>query len=67
MLTLDRSYKISASLHITDKTHIRLTGKGKLFFSGAGVEDYLLMPYGTIDDLEIDHLTLIGEGNPLYK
>ena len=57
---------ISASLTITNKSHIRLTGPGSITLSGAASGAYIFQLVGTVDDLEIDHLTLVGDGNAGY-
>ena len=66
-LVFDKNYLISSALTITDKTRIRLTGKGRVFFSGAPSGDYIFTMVGTIDNLEIDSLTLEGDGNATYS
>ena len=66
-LVFEKNYKITTGLTITNKSRIRLTGKGRVFFSGAASGDYMFLLIGTIDDLEIDHLTLVGDGNSGYS
>jgi hypothetical protein len=66
-LMFSQNYKITAALTITNKSRIRLSGKGRVFFSGAPSGDYIFTLVGTIDDLEIDSLTLEGDNNALYS
>ena len=66
-LVFDKNYKVTASLTITNKSRIRLTGKGRVFLSGASSSAYIFQLVGTLDDLEIDHLTLVGDGNSGYS
>jgi hypothetical protein len=65
-LEMNGNYKINASLTITDKTRIRITGKGRVFLSGAASGAYIFQLVGTCDDIEIDGLTLVGENNSGY-
>lgn len=65
-LLFDRTYKISGSITITNKSRIRLTGKGKLFLSGAASSSYIFKLVGTCDEIEIDGLTLEGGNNSTY-
>lgn len=60
------NYKITASLTITNKSNIRLTGKGKIFLSNAASNATIFNLVGTLDNLEIDNLTLIGDGVATY-
>jgi hypothetical protein len=62
-LIFDKNYKITSSLTITNKSRVRLTGKGKVFLSGAASGAYIFQLVGAIDDLEIDHLTLEGDND----
>lgn len=66
-LMFSQNYKITAALTITNKSRIRLSGKGRVFFSGAPSGDYIFTMVGTIDDLEIDSLTLEGDNNASYS
>ena len=66
-LVFNKNYKITAALTITNKSRIRLTGKGRVFFSGAPSGDYIFTMVGTIDNLEIDSLTLEGDNNAGYS
>lgn len=66
-LRLRGDHKISSSLNIRDKTRIRITGKGKLFLSGASADSDVFNLTGTINGLEIDSLELVGEANAKYK
>lgn len=61
------NYKLTAGLNIANKSRIRITGKARLFLSGASSSAYIFLLVGTIDDLEIDGLTLVGENNPAYS
>lgn len=65
-LVFDRNYKVNGSLTLTSKTRVRLTGKGKVFLSGAASSSYIFQLVGTCDDVEIDHLTLVGDNNSGY-
>lgn len=65
-LVFSKNYKITASLTITNKSRIRLTGKGRVFLSGAASGAYIFQLVGTIDDLEIDTMTLEGDNNASY-
>jgi Pectate lyase superfamily protein len=66
-LMFSKNYKITAALTITNKSRIRLSGKGRVFFSGAPSGDYIFTMIGTINDLEIDSLTLEGDNNSSYS
>jgi hypothetical protein len=66
-LTLNDNYKITASLTITNKTRIRITGKGRVFLSGAASGAYIFKLVGTCDNVEIDSLTLAGDNNSGYS
>lgn len=65
-LVFSKNYKVTASLTITNKSRIRLTGKGRVFLSGAASGAYIFQLVGTVDDLEIDTMTLVGDGNSGY-
>ena len=60
------NFKITASLSITNKSNIRITGGGSIFFSGAPSGAFIFQLVGTVSSLEIDHLTLIGDNNASY-
>jgi hypothetical protein len=66
-LIFEKNYRITDGLTIANKSRIRLTGKGRVFFSGAPSGAYMFLLVGTIDDLEIDHLTLVGDNNTGYS
>lgn len=66
-LMFSKNYKVTAALTITNKSRIRLSGKGRVFFSGAPSGDYIFTMVGTIDNLEIDSLTLEGDNNSGYS
>ena len=66
-LNMNKVYKITSGLTITNKTRVRLTGNGRIFFSGAASGAYMFLMVGTIDELEIDSLTLEGDGNSGYS
>lgn len=65
-LLFRNNYKVTASLTITSKSRIRLTGKGRVFLSGAASSAYIFKLVGTCDEIEIDGLTLVGDGNASY-
>jgi len=65
-LLFRNNYKVTASLTITSKSRIRLTGKGRVFLSGAASSAYIFKLVGTCDEIEIDGLTLAGDGNASY-
>ena len=65
-LLFQNNYKVTASLTITNKTRIRLTGKGRVFLSGAASGAYIFQLVGTCDEIEIDGLTLEGDNNSGY-
>jgi len=65
-LELNGNYLINASLTITNKSRIRITGKGRVFLSSAPSGAYIFQLVGTCDDVEIDGLTLVGDGNSGY-
>lgn len=65
-LEMNGNYLINASLAITNKSRIRITGKGRVFLSGAPSGAYIFQLVGTCDDVEIDGLTLVGDGNSGY-
>lgn len=66
ILSFPNNYKITASLTITSKSRIRLTGKGRVFLSGAASGAFIFQLVGTCDDVEIDGLTLQGDNNAAY-
>ena len=66
-LVFQNNYKVTASLTITDKSRIRLTGKGRVFLSGAASNAYIFQLVGTCDEIEIDSMTLAGDNNAAYK
>ena len=65
-LLFSNNYKVTASLTITSKSRIRLTGKGRVFLSGAASSAYIFKLVGTCDEIEIDGLTLEGDNNSSY-
>jgi hypothetical protein len=65
-LVFDKNYKITSSITITSKSRFRLTGKGRIFLSGAPSSATIFLLVGTLDNFEIDHLTLEGDGNAAY-
>jgi hypothetical protein len=60
------NFKITTSLSITNKSDIRITGGGSIFFSGAPSGAFIFQLVGTVSSLEIDHLTLIGDNDASY-
>lgn len=66
-LTFSKNYKVTGNLTITNKSRIRLTGKGRVFLSGATSGAYIFQLVGTVNDLEIDTMTLEGDGNSGYS
>lgn len=66
VLVVNQDYTLSTGLTITNKSRVRITGKGKITLSGASSSAYIFQLVGTIDDLEIDNLTLVGDGNSGY-
>jgi hypothetical protein len=66
-LMFSKNYKITAALTITNKSRVQLSGKGRVFFSNAPSGDYIFTMVGTIDNLEIDSLTLEGDDNAGYS
>ena len=65
-LEVSNNYLIDASLTITNKSRIRITGKGRVFLSSAPSGAYIFQLVGTCDDIEIDGLTLVGDNNSGY-
>lgn len=65
-LLFNANYKITSGLTITNKNNIRLTGKGKITLVGGSSSAYMFQLVGTLDNIEIDHLTLVGDGNDGY-
>jgi hypothetical protein len=65
-LVLSGNYKVNASLTITNKSRIRITGKGRVFLDTAPSGSYIFKLVGTCDDVEIDGLTLVGDNNSSY-
>jgi len=65
-LLISANCKITATLNITNKTDIRITGGGRIFLSGASSSAVIFNLVGTINNLEIDNLTLVGDGNSGY-
>lgn len=65
-LVFEGNFRLTDELTITDKTRVRLTGNGRIFFDGAPSSAYIFLLVGTVDDIEIDSLTLVGDGNSGY-
>ncbi len=65
-LEMNGNYLINASLTITNKTRIRITGKGRVLLGTAPSGAYIFQLVGTCDEIEIDGLTLVGEANAAY-
>lgn len=65
-LNITGNFKITSGLTITNKSNIRITGGGTVFFSGAASGSYMFQLVGTVANLEIDHLTLVGDNNSGY-
>jgi hypothetical protein len=66
-LNVTGNFKITSGLNITNKSNIRITGGGTIFLSGAPSNAYIFLLVGTVSNLEIDHLTLIGDNNSGYS
>ena len=64
VLKINKSHKITSGLNITNKSHIRITGGGKITLVGGSSTEYIFELVGTCDDIEIDHLHLCGDNNP---
>lgn len=64
-LHIDKAYSVTG-LTITNKTDIKITGKGSLTLSGAASGAYIFQLVGTIDNLTIEGLELVGEANAAY-
>lgn len=65
-IILSQSY-VSTGIDISGKSNLRITGGGELVLSGTYSEPsptagYAFQLIGTIDNLEIDHLTIQGDG-----
>jgi hypothetical protein len=56
----------TAGLNITNKSNIKITGKGSLTLNAAASSAKIFNLVGTIDGLTIDGLTMVGEGNSAY-
>lgn len=65
-LNISGDYKVTG-LNITDKSNIRITGGGSISLDEASSDACIFLLVGTVANLEIDHLTLVGEGNPTYS
>lgn len=65
-LNVDDDYIIGASLSVSNKTNIKITGKGSITLSAASSTARIFDLVGTINGLEISDLTLIGENNAAY-
>jgi len=65
-LEMNGNYRVNASLTITNKSRIRITGKGRVFLSSAPSGAYIFQLVGTCDDIEIDGLTLVGDNDASY-
>jgi hypothetical protein len=61
-LHINEAYTVTG-LTITDKTDIKITGRGGLTLSGASVTAKIFDLVGTIDNLTIEGLELVGENN----
>lgn len=64
-LTVHEAYSVTG-LTITNKTDVQITGKGSLTLSGAASSAMVFKLAGTIDNLEISGLALVGENNAAY-
>lgn len=64
-LLVNKQYTVTG-LTITNKTNIRITGKGGFTLSGAASGAKIFDLVGIIDNLQIDGLNLVGEGNVTY-
>ena len=65
-LYLDDSITINTGIDITNKTDLRITGRGSITLTSATSTDRIFNLVGTISRLRIDGLTLIGENNAAY-
>lgn len=66
-LHVNNAHVLSAGLTITNKSGIRITGKGSIKLTGAPSGAYIFDLVGTIDNLEIDSITLEGDGVATYS
>lgn len=65
-LVFEGNFRLTDELTITNKTRVRLTGNGRIFFDGAPSSAYIFLLVGTVADIEIDHLTLVGDGDGTF-
>ena len=56
----------TTGLTLTNKSHVRITGKGSFTLNAAASGAMIFKLVGTLDDVEIDNLRLIGENNSGY-
>lgn len=54
-------------LSLTNKSNVRITGNGSLTLSAAGSTAMAINLVGTLSNIEIDSLRIIGEGNAAYS
>lgn len=66
ILWIDGAKTLAASVTVSNKTNVKITGKGSLTLSGAPSDAKVFDLVGTIDGLEISDLTFVGEGNAAY-
>lgn len=66
-LEINENYTVVGGFEIEGKTSVRITGRGKITLSGGASATILFQPKGTVTDLRIDTLTLIGDGNAAWN
>jgi hypothetical protein len=65
-LIIQDNHKITATLTVTNKNSVSITGKGTLFLSGASSSAQMLSFVGTCTNVEVSGITLTGENNTAY-
>lgn len=66
-LVISSVHTTNLPITITNKSRVRITGKGNVSLSGAASGAFLFQLVGVVDDLEIDSLTLAGDNNAAYS
>lgn len=66
ILYIDDNYTLTSGLSVSNKTDVKITGRGTLTLSGASSSAKIFDLVGTIDGLEISDLTFVGEANAAY-
>jgi len=67
-VVLDNAYKITGDVSPTNKSDLLITGKGSIsLVTGSATAVYAFGLVGTMDNVTIEELSLIGEGDATYN